>query len=176
LWQGLEEAADALDFERASRLRRDLQAALALTEAQRRLRESTESSWVVLVTTSAEPGQRQVMLVARGRLWAQLMISDEEEVGCLASRLSRCWDRFVAFGLGAPDHDAVDDMHILGSWLARHDGHPAILRFDGGQSDVDWLPVAKRVLSLPRDELDFDAWRKTQDTGDAWHDVTIETG
>ena len=47
LWSGLEDAAAALDFERASRLRRDLQASLALTAAQRRLRESTEANWVI---------------------------------------------------------------------------------------------------------------------------------
>src|SRR3712207_7222621 len=44
--------------------------------------------------------------------------------------LFRSWARFRRVGIGESDHDSVDDMHILGSWLARHEGHPAILPID----------------------------------------------
>ncbi|MBW3634041.1 MAG: GIY-YIG nuclease family protein, partial [Chloroflexi bacterium] len=76
LWANLEEAAAVLDFERASRLRRDLQASLSLTAAQRRLRESTEANWVLLVTAAPGPGYREVMVVLGGRLWAKVQIPD----------------------------------------------------------------------------------------------------
>jgi excinuclease UvrABC nuclease subunit len=166
LWAGLEDAAAALDFERASRLRRDLQASLALTATQRRLRESTESNWVVLVTPAAEPEHREILVILRGRLWAQMRVEDASLPPELASRLERCWERFATVGIGGPDHDSVDDMHILGSWLARHEGHPAILVIEGCEIGPDWRLLAGRALSLRREQLDFDAWRKARDAGD----------
>ena len=72
LWRGLEEAAEALDFERAARLRRELNSSLSLTAAQRRLRESTEAPATILVTSAAVPNCREIMLLVRGRIWAQL--------------------------------------------------------------------------------------------------------
>jgi excinuclease UvrABC nuclease subunit len=166
LWSGLEDAAAALDFERASRLRRDLQASLALTAAQRRLRESTEANWVVLVTLSAQPEHRELMVILRGRLWAQLRVPDASTPIELASLLERCWERFSVVGVGEPDHDSVDDMHILDSWLARHEGHPAILAIEERVGTPDWQLMASRVLGLRRDRLDFDAWRKARDVGE----------
>jgi len=166
LWSGLENAAAALDFERASRVRRDLQASLALTAAQRRLRESTEANWVVLVTVSAQPHHRELMVILRGRLWSQLRVPDASPAIELASRLEGCWERFGVVGVGEPDHDSVDDMHILDSWLARHEGHPAILAIEERAGIPDWQVMARRALGLRQDELDFDAWRKARDVGE----------
>jgi hypothetical protein len=166
LWSGLEDAAAALDFERASRLRRDLQAALGLTAAQRRLRESIEANWVVLVTLSAQPEHRELMVILRGRLWSQLRVPDAATPVDLASRLEKCWDRFKVVGVGEPDHDSVDDIHILGSWLARHEGHPAILAIQERAGTPDWRVIASRALGLRRDQLDYDAWRKAREEGE----------
>ncbi|MCC2627008.1 MAG: polymerase epsilon subunit [Thermomicrobiales bacterium] len=167
LWSGLEEAAAALDFERASRLRRDLQASLALTASQRRLRESTEANWVLLVTAAAEPEHRELMLILRGRLWSQLRVADSSQPAVLAARLERCWERFRHVGIGEPDHDSVDDMHILDSWLARHEGHPAILVIQERTETPDWQDLGKRALSLRQDQLDYEGWRKARDAGEA---------
>jgi hypothetical protein len=166
LWSGLEDAAAALDFERASRLRRDLQASLALTASQRRLREATETNWVLLVTAAAQPDHRELMVILRGRLWSQLRVQDSSPPTELASRLGTCWERFSAVGIGEPDHDSVDDMHILDSWLARHEGHPGILVIQERAGTPDWQVMAKRALGLRRDELDFEAWRKARDAGE----------
>ncbi|HEX5991359.1 MAG TPA: exonuclease domain-containing protein [Thermomicrobiales bacterium] len=176
LWAGLEDAAAALDFERASRLRRDLQASLALTAAQRRLRESTEANWVVLVTLSAEPDHRELMVILRGRLWSQLRVSDASTPKELAARLEKCWERFSVLGMGEPDHDSVDDMHILDSWLARHEGHPAILAIQERTGTPDWQEMARRVLGLRRDQLDFDAWRKARDVGEGEWGESVGAG
>ena len=167
LWSGLEEAAAALDFERASRLRRDLQASLALTAAQRRLRESTEANWVIVVTAAAQPESREIMLIVRGRMWAQMRVQDVMPPLELAVRLEESWQRFLTIGIGDPDHDSVDDMHILGSWLARHEGHPAVLTLEQTVVDPNWQFLAERALGLRRDQLDFDAWRKARDAGEA---------
>src|SRR5215208_1535377 len=158
LWSGLEDAAEALDFERASRLRRDLQASLALTASQRRLRKSTEENWVLLVTAAAQSEHRELMVILRGRLWSQLRVEDLSRPAELAARLERCWERFKVMDIGEPDHDSVDDMHILDSWLARHEGHPAILAIRERAGNPDWQAVAKQVLDLRPDQLDYEAW------------------
>lgn len=170
LWQGLEDAAAALDFERASRLRREMQASLSLTTAQRRLRESTEANWGLLVTTSPELDAREVMMIVRGRIWSQTRIGDSATPADLEQRLAQSWERFLVSGLREPDHDSVDDIHILGSWLTRHEGHPAMIPIDRFAEVQDWHAVAARALGLRREQLDFDAWRKARDAGDSGWD------
>lgn len=176
LWQGLEEAAAALDFERASRLRRDLQASLALTATQRRLREATESNWGLLVTAAPEPQCREVMLILKGRIWAQFRVANASDPGDLARLLAESWRRFTDRGLGEPDHDSVDDMHILSSWLARHDGFPAFLTFGAANGEPYWPALAERALALGRDQLDADAWLKARNAGEGeWDDALLVT-
>jgi DNA polymerase III subunit epsilon len=176
LWKGLEDAAAALDFERASRLRRDVQASLALTAAQRRMREAAENDWLVLVLPSAEAGSRELLVVLAGRLWAQLRIAPDGEVGELANRLAQCWSRFQARGLREPDHDSVDDMAILGSWLARHQGHPALIPLPTSGDELYWPDVAARVGAVRTEELDFDAWRKARDAAESEWDEAAGGG
>jgi DNA polymerase III epsilon subunit family exonuclease len=174
LWQGLENAAAALDFERAGRLRRDLNASLSLTAVQRRMRESTEAHWGLLVTRSPEPGCREVMLVVQGRVWAQVRTSHRASAADLADRLATSWDRFRASGLRPLDHDSVDDLHILSSWLARHEGFPALIPLDDRQ-EPGWADLAARALALSNDDLDPDLWRKTRDAAPVeWDDALLE--
>jgi DNA polymerase-3 subunit epsilon len=171
LWKGLEDAAAALDFERAARLRRELQASLSLTATQRRLREATESSWLALAMPGAERGAKELMLVLRGRIWAQFHVEQGVAADQLSARLAASWRRFEQTGMREPDHDSVDDMHILSSWLARHDGHPAIIPF-AAAVEPDWSAVSVNVLALTTEELDFDAWRKSRDVAEVeWEDV-----
>ena len=160
---GMEAAATALDFERASRLRREMQAALALTATQRRLRESTEANWLMLVLPSADPDCREVMIILGGRLWAQLRVPRDAPVSDLAGRFEDCWTRFRACGIRELDHDSVDDVHILGTWLARHEGHPALIPLPQPPEEPDWVSIATRVSGLCHDALDFDAWRMARD-------------
>jgi DNA polymerase III epsilon subunit family exonuclease len=174
LWQALEDAAAALDFERASRLRRELHASLALTSAQRRLRESTESSWLALVTPSALAGGKEIMLILRGRLWAQQRVPTDAAPADVAAKLQASWERFLDTGIGPPDHDSVDDMHILGSWLSKHEGHPALLPVPQPPAVPDWLAIGRRAMALTGGELDFDAWRKAQDAADQGWDEAPE--
>jgi hypothetical protein len=160
LWQGLEDAAESLDFERASRLRRELQASLSLTSAQRRIRESIESSWTLLVTLSPDPNAVEVMMVLAGRVWAQTRAERSADSTVLADRLAASWERFLQRGLPDVDQDSVDDMHILNSWLARHVGHPAIISLQKGSTRQDWSVLSSQVLALGAHDLDFDAWLK----------------
>ena len=174
LWQGLEHAAAALDFERAGRLRRDLNASLTLTAVQRRMRESTEAHWGLLVTHSPEAGCREVMLLVQGRVWAQFRVSSASSTADLADRLSTSWDRFMATGLRPLDHDSVDDLHILSSWLARHEGYPALIPLDQRERPA-WNDLATQALALSRDDLDPDRWRKARDASPVeWEDALLQ--
>jgi len=166
LWQGLEDAAESLDFERASRLRRELQASLSLTSAQRRIRESVESSWALLVTPSPAADAMEVMMVLAGRVWAQVRAERPAGSADLADRLAASWSRFLQRGLPNVDHDSVDDMHILNSWLSKHEGHPAIILLQQASPIQDWEDLARRVLALTAHDLDFDAWVKANAAGD----------
>jgi hypothetical protein len=50
--------------------------------------------------------------------------------------------------------------------LARHEGHPAILAIRERSGNPDWQAVAKQVLDLRPDQLDYEAWRKARDAGE----------
>lgn len=171
LWKGLEDAAASLDFERASRLRRELQASLALTAAQRRLREAAQTDWLVLVLPSADADSRELLLVFGGRIWAQVRMARNVNSEELMDRLEQSWQRFQQRGMRAPDHDSVDDMHILGSWLARHEGHPALIPLPKPGDPPNWSDVVRRVQELRDDDFDFDGWLKSR----AEPDSNLET-
>jgi len=74
LWTDLEDAAQRLDFEKAAKLRRDMVAALSLIEEQDRLRIADQTHNVLLVQASADPEAREVMVILRGQIWAQLRV------------------------------------------------------------------------------------------------------
>jgi len=80
LWTDLEAAAERLDFEKASKLRKDLRAALSLIEEQDRLRIAEQSHNVLLVQASADPDAREVMVILRGQIWAQLRVMRIPEI------------------------------------------------------------------------------------------------
>ncbi|HYI25149.1 MAG TPA: exonuclease domain-containing protein [Thermomicrobiales bacterium] len=80
LWADLEAAAERLDFEKATALRKDLRAALALVEEQDRLRVSEQSHNLLLVQLSADPDAREVMVILHGQIWAQVRIPRMPEI------------------------------------------------------------------------------------------------
>ncbi len=80
LWRDLEEAAQQLDFERARKLRGDLQSALSLIEEQDRLRTAEHTHNLLLVQASADEDAREVMVILGGRIWAQLRVRRIPEI------------------------------------------------------------------------------------------------
>ena len=94
------------------------------------------------------------MLIAKGRRWASFFAMSGERPGPLAERLEARWTRLQAEGLAPVTQLSLDEANILGRWLARHDGHPAILPLpeDG---PIDWRAVAAQALDLELDELNW---------------------
>ncbi|MDP9367283.1 MAG: hypothetical protein M3Q03_03235, partial [Chloroflexota bacterium] len=153
LWRGLEDAAARLDFERADRLRREIQQIGQVVGAHKQLREAAETHTLLLVLPSADPAAREVLLVAAGRLWAQLRADRSGGAADLAARLERSWERFQRHGNRPLDHDTVDDANILNRWLYRNAGHPAILPLPPPQDSLSWHDLARRALDLSEEEL-----------------------
>ncbi|HET7094677.1 MAG TPA: hypothetical protein VFI22_14390, partial [Thermomicrobiales bacterium] len=153
----LTNAAAALDFERAARLRREIEIAHSVVEAQRRLRDAVDAHTVVLTMPSAQAGSREVFMVARGRVWARFRVEIESDADAVASRFARAWFRLLAAPPPPLDHDGIDDAHILNRFLARHDGHPALIRCPAPPASVDWRAVVGAVLRLRDEDLEFDA-------------------
>jgi DNA polymerase III epsilon subunit family exonuclease len=75
LWAELEAAAARLDFERASKLRKDLRSALALIAEQTRLRSAEAEHTLVLVQPSSDSACRELMIVLQGRAWGQVRVN-----------------------------------------------------------------------------------------------------
>ena len=155
LWRGLEDAAERLDFEKAGRLRKDLRDVQGVVAAQRRLREAAETQHLVLVLPSADPEAREVLLVASGRLWAQVRAFRRRGAADVAARLEGSWARLLDRGVSPVDCDSVDDANILNRWLYRHAGHPALLPILPPPAQPDWAAIAERVFALDDAQLAF---------------------
>lgn len=157
LLEELQGAALRLDFEKAGRLRRDIRSVQSIVEEQARLRSAEELHNLLLVLPSAEPEHREILVVVRGRLWAQLKTSrvpeiegaangvdvdDDgvisempverhagagEQVRDLAERLERSLERARTSPPVMRDHASIDETAILNRFLFRNAGHPALI-------------------------------------------------
>jgi DNA polymerase-3 subunit epsilon len=151
----LEDAATRLDFEKAARLRRDLQSVTTILGEQTRLREAETLHNLLMVLPSADPDCRELLVVLRGRAWAQIRATRvpawegttsgamDGEDGVVASQPVRSdgveglndvavrLENSLARSREAPvlgrDHHSVDEANILNRWLFQNAGHPALI-------------------------------------------------
>lgn len=179
----LENAATRLDFERAERLRKDIRSVTTIIEEQARLREAERLHNLLLVLPSAEPDCREVLLVLKGRRWAQLRTrrvrswerdaaetdADDRVVSLfptggegegtlrdLADRIEASFARAAASFTIELDHHAIDEASILNRWLFRNAGHPSMIPIpmtDDGVPVADALMLAQRALMLTDETL-----------------------
>jgi len=118
------------------------------------LRDADQRPTLLLVLPSATPDAVEVMLVDRGRLWAQLRAIRSDGADALATRLSRSWERLQATPALPIDHDSLDEVHILSRWIGRHWHHPAVMPLHGDR-DPDWRQLALRAFALSPADLSF---------------------
>ncbi len=156
----LADAAEKLDFERASRLRDRLRRVQQLILSQQILDEAAQRGNRVVVTPSVDPDSRELMLVIHGRLWAQIGFNVGEDDSEVIQRLQSSWQRSTQFPVPNVDHDSLDQVHILERWLRKHDGHPAVLPVG---DEPDWSEVLTIARSLPIDVLTADKVSTTDD-------------
>lgn len=179
----LEGAAERLDFEKASRLRKDLRSVTTIIEEQTRLRDAERLHNLLLVLPSADPACREVLIVFQGRRWAQLRATrvpawemavnsdvdddiviashpvggdGEDALNDFSSRLERTLERSRTSERSELDHHAVDEANILNRWLFQHAGHPALISIpmtDDGVPDAHPAVLARQVLMLTDEAL-----------------------
>ncbi|MBX6342076.1 MAG: UvrB/UvrC motif-containing protein, partial [Thermomicrobiaceae bacterium] len=154
LQRELEECAERLDFERAARLRDQIRRVQSLILSQQLLDEAVERGNALIVTPSPGGDGRGFLLVVRGRLWARVEAGPADNDADVAYRLERSWRRAREGPVASVDQDSLDEVHILGRWLRRYAGHPAILPLDG--EPLDWLALARAGRALPAPALVFD--------------------
>jgi DNA polymerase III epsilon subunit family exonuclease len=172
LWKGLEEAAEKLDFEKAEKLRRELRDAGAVVGSQRRIREATETGRCLLVLPAEAQGERDLLLIAGGRIWAQLRMGTEDGRTDFGGRLLRSWERLRAAGLPTIDHDSVDEAHILHRWLVRQGRLPGLIRLS---DEPNWEAVVDAILALRDEDLPVD-FRRLEEMDEALDVPTEEPG
>lgn len=162
LHQQLTEAADRLDFERAARLRDRIRRVQQLVLNQQLLDETTQRGTLLIVTPSPEEGARELLLVVGGRVWAQIRAGASETDDEVAARLARSWERAQRSPVPPVDQASIDQVSILGRWLRRYAGHPALLPLDGEQPD--WAKLVRQARALSEEALTFPA-RPVSDAG-----------
>ncbi|MFM8595400.1 MAG: hypothetical protein ACKOCK_13570 [Chloroflexota bacterium] len=99
---------------------------------------------------SSADGAREVLLVTRGKLWAQFRVADDDDPERLATRLERSWLRYLSCDQRELDHDTVDEAHLLMRWLVLLEGTSSHQQVD---DDTDWRSLASAILTIPRDEI-----------------------
>lgn len=149
----LAEAAEQLDFERAGRLRDRLRRVQQLILSQQILDEAAGRGNQLIVTPSIDLTGRELLLVIRGRLWAQIRVKADDPDSAVIARLEASWARSTQFTVPAVDHDSLDQVHILERWLRKHTGHPAVLTLD---DQPDWTAILSTAKSLTVDQLSAD--------------------
>lgn len=167
LWQGLEQAAERQDFERARKLRNDITSVTHVVEAHGILRNAVENHTLALVLPGLDAGAREVFIIIAGQIWSRTLVATGDDQERAAGRLDASWERArVAPGRDL-DHHAIDEANILNRWLHQHAGHPAIVPL-GGQ-DPDWAEIVRGGLALPVDC--WIGWQPAPDDGGDQADV-----
>ncbi len=151
LWRGLETAAARHDYERAAKLRDDLQTVTQVVSSHRIMRDAALAHTLLLVLPSARTGCREILMVLHGRLWAQFRASCDDPRD-LEDRLCAAWSRCQQTGIAPVDQNSVDDTNILNRWLHQYAGHPAILPFDHGDAPP-WRQLSCAALALDDEDL-----------------------
>ncbi|MGA7670971.1 MAG: exonuclease domain-containing protein [Nitrolancea sp.] len=156
----LTEAAEKLDFEKASRLRDRIRRVQQLILSQQVLDEAAARGNRLIVTPSVDDCARELMLVIGGRLWAQIRVADGDPDSRIVSRLEAIWERAERFPVPTVDHDSLDQVHILERWLRKNDGHVSILSLD---CHPDWHQVLHHARSLDAVDLTPDNVSKSRE-------------
>lgn len=169
----LEKAAERLDFEKADRLRKNIRSVTAILDEQTRLRDAETLHNLLLVLPSVDPACREVMIILRGRIWAQIRATripawevsatepvDEDAVIAtqpsetkgqgsiiddLSERLARSLYRSRLGVMPVRDHQSVDEANVLNRWLFRNEGHPALISIP--MSDDEVVAADPRMLA-----------------------------
>ena len=141
----LQNAIAAEQFERAQRLRRDLDVLARVHTEQQSLHRIDLQAPYCIIQAAAARDSVQVLLVIQGRWWAQV-IEQPAHTERIIERLTQAWDRFCTEGLDPLDHSGVDEANILQRWSLLPAAQPFIVRLE--QRKPAWERVIGQIRHL----------------------------
>jgi DNA polymerase-3 subunit epsilon len=127
IWEQLESAAAANDFEQARRLRRDIQTLQSISGVHRAIQEMERRPTLLLALPTQDPDRLDVCLVVSGRIWSRTGVGRRESIDRVRDRLARSFERWERSRKLQVDSATLDEAFILDRWLNKHWGHPAML-------------------------------------------------
>jgi hypothetical protein len=124
---------------------------------------------LLLVLPSAESDCREILMIIRGRPWAQIRANRNSGPELLAKRLEQVWERACSRPFGSVDYDTIDEVNILNRWLFRYAGHPAMLPLG---DEPNWPVLAVQALSLDDLALEFNGRESNQDVDEVFAEAS----
>jgi excinuclease UvrABC nuclease subunit len=141
----LAEASEALRFERAQRLRRELDVLTRLREQQQSLAELVLQEPYLIVQPAPSAALAQLLLIIEGRWWAQVMVEAGAEQHA-ADRLEAAWKRYLERGMDPIDHSGVDEANIIARWR-RSEASAEFVIPVGRAASPDWPILVRHAIS-----------------------------
>lgn len=142
----LEETAEALDFERADRIRKNILNLTAILGEQQRARDADSILNLALVLPGAE-SEREVWVILHGVLWSRLAVENDFE-----ARLAESLARAKGWMPPPRNHDEVDESGLLTRFLFRNADNPALVMFSPESADP--IEIAARIRAVDTTDVE----------------------
>lgn len=141
--------AEELRFEEAAELRDRIRQIEHVVGVQRRL-DSVEARNLAIVAPSLKPASRELFCIRRGQLIGQATLTCQSRVTTVARALARAFRATDALeDATSIPREKVDEMHLLDTWLQRHDDHLIVLQVDLAEPSA----AAEAVMNALRQPL-----------------------
>lgn len=138
--------SERLHFERAQRLRRELETLRRLREEQQSVASLAHQGPYVIVQPGTTSGTVQILLIVEGRWWAQISAT-ENESALAEERLRSAWQRYLELGIDAIDHAGVDEANIIARWRKLEGSVDFIVPIED-PSSPEWSAILQRAYEL----------------------------
>jgi excinuclease UvrABC nuclease subunit len=149
----LAKASEALKFERAQRLRRELDILTRLRDEQQSLSSLVLQEPYLIVQPAPGDVAAQLLLIIEGRWWSQVLV-DADTVHLAAERLGTAWQRYLERGMEPIDHSGVDEANIIARWRRSESSAEFVVPV-GPVSAPDWSELVRSALAMTGPIADF---------------------
>lgn len=139
-------ASETLQFERAQRLRRELETLRRLRTEQESLAALGQQRPYVIVQPGTMPNMVQLLLIIEGRWWAQSSASPND-TQLVEERLRAAWRRYLDVGIDPIDHAGVDEANIIARWRKLAQSDDFVIPIDD-LSAPDWSMIVRTAFSI----------------------------
>jgi DNA polymerase III epsilon subunit family exonuclease len=145
----LTEASESLKFERAQRLRREIDVLTRLRAEQEALAALAVEEPYLIVQTDAVSGSWQLLFIIEGRWWAHVSVTGDDHRAA-GDRLRAAWNRYLEQGISRIDHAGVDEASIIARWRKLEASSEFVIPFRPPEED-DWSSLVAQAVKLVTD-------------------------